>query len=95
MIRELEAKLAAIKAEREEAALQKDRAALALLYDKARDIEIDVFNYFAANGEIILDAGIQTLSKLDDGERMYLGIVNIEHMVVDYKEISKEQFEIL
>lgn len=95
MMQEFEAKIAAIKAEREEAARQKDRAALELLYDKLRDVDIDVFNYFAANGEVILDAGLQNLSKLDDGERMYLGIVNIEHMVVDYKEISKEQFEIL
>ena len=66
-----------------------------MLYDKSRDIDIEVFQYFTTNGEVILDAGIQTLSKLDDGERMYLGIVDIEHMVVDYKEISKEQFEIL
>ena len=95
MIQEFEAKLAAIQAEREEAARQKDRAALELLYDKSRDIDIEVFQYFTTNGEVILDAGIQNLSKLDDGERMYLGIVNIEHMVVDYKEISKEQFEIL
>jgi hypothetical protein len=95
MIQEFEAKLAAIQAEREEAARQKDRATLALIYDKLRDVQIDIFNYFDANGEVILDAGIQNLSKLDDGERMYLGIVDIEHMVVDYKEISKEQFEIL
>ena len=35
MIQEFEAKLAAIQAEREEAARQKDRAALELLYDKS------------------------------------------------------------
>ena len=95
MIQEFEAKILAMRAEREEAARQSDGATLALIYDKLRDVQIDIFNYFDANGEVILDAGIQTLSKLDDGERMYLGIVNIEHMVVDYKEISKEQFEIL
>jgi hypothetical protein len=95
MIQEFEAKILAMRAEREEAARQSDGATLALIYDKLRDVQIDIFNYFDANGEVILDAGIQTLSKLDDGERMYLGIVDIEHMVVDYKEISKEQFEIL
>jgi hypothetical protein len=95
MIQEFEAKILAMRTEREEAARQSDGATLALIYDKLRDVQIDIFNYFDANGEVILDAGIQTLSKLDDGERMYLGIVDIEHMVVDYKEISKEQFEIL
>lgn len=95
MIQEFEAKILAMRAKREEAARQSDGATLALIYDKLRDVQIDIFNYFEANGEVILDAGLQTLSKLDDGERMYLGIVDIEHMVVDYKEISKEQFEIL
>jgi hypothetical protein len=46
MIQEFEAKLAAIQAEREEAARQKDRAALELLYDKSRDIDIEVFQVF-------------------------------------------------